>query len=144
MAMVSSVKGCHGCPLQQKFPNNSFVPTKQGSGLRLAILEAPGETEAIQLEPACGGAGRWLDSMYRKAGVSRESLTIANTICCRPPNNVYPTDSMARSYISKSEADAAVEQCYKNHLLPVLQSKPWNRIDVFGDKALRVAGGKNF
>jgi uracil-DNA glycosylase family 4 len=128
--------------MRQKFPNESFVPYKKGSGLRLAILEAPGENESIQLEPAVGGAGRVMDMLYRKAGISRDLLTISNTICCRPPGNVYPTDGMARSYISKSEAEAAVAQCYKNHLLPVLQSKPWTRIDLLGDKALRVVGGK--
>jgi uracil-DNA glycosylase family 4 len=142
MAQVKDIPGCSGCPMRQKFPNESFVPSKKGSSLRLAILEAPGADEAIALEPAVGGAGRVLDMLYRKAGISRDSISIANTLCCRPPNNVYPTDSLARNYISKQEAEAAVSQCYRNHLLPVLQSKPWTRIDLLGDKALRVVSGK--
>ena len=128
--------------MRMKFPEESFVPPKKGSGLRLAIAEAPGEIESQQLEPLVGGAGRVMDAMYRKAGISRESLTLANTLFCRPPNNVYPLESLARSYITKPEAEAAISQCYQHHLLPVLQSKPWTRIDLLVDKALRVVTNK--
>lgn len=140
---VSEVKGCSGCPMAQKFPDNNFVPLKPGKGLRLVVAEAPGEQEAIELEPLVGGSGRRFDALCRAAGVRRDDLTLVNTIQCRPPNNLYPTDAAARSYISASEAEASVTQCYRNHVKPVLESRPWQRVDLLGDKALFRLSGKH-
>lgn len=125
------------------FPDNNFVPAKLGTGLRLVVAEAPGEEESIQLEPLVGGSGRRFDALSRAAGISRSTLTITNTICCRPPDNIYPTDSEARNYISESEADSAVAQCYKNHLVPILHARPWQRVDILGDKALLRLTGRS-
>lgn len=127
--------------MASKFPNNAFVPLKSGTGLRLVVAEAPGEDESVQLEPLVGGSGRRFDALCRAAGVSRHELTLCNTISCRPPQNVYPSDSDARAYISQSEAKAAIAQCYRNHLEPVLKSRPWKRIDILGDKALQALSG---
>ena len=134
---VSEVGGCDGCPMRQKFPKqDNFVPAKLGTGLRLAVAEAPGEEESIQLEPLVGGSGRRFDALCRAAGISRSVLTLANTLSCRPPNNVYPTDTDGRSYISESDANLAVTQCFTNHLAPLLKARPWKRVDLLGDKAL--------
>lgn len=124
--------------MRHRFPDNPFVPPKFGTGLRLVVAEAPGELEAMEGEPLVGGSGKRFDALCRAAGISRDSLTIINTLACRPPLNVYPTDSAASSYISASEAEAAVSQCYRNHVLPVLHSRPWQRVDLLGDKALRT------
>lgn len=125
------------------FPQNNFVPAKAGTGLRLVVAEAPGQEENLQLEPLVGGSGRRFDALCRAAGVRRNDLTILNTIQCQPPGNVYPTDADALSYISKPDADAAVAQCYRNHVLPILQSKPWKRVDLLGEKALYRLSGKH-
>jgi len=126
--------------MRRLFPTNAFVPAKMGTAERLVIAEAPGETEAILLEPLVGGSGRTFDAVCHKAGISRDELTLTNCISCRPPENVYPTDAAARSYISEEDAQAATEQCWRNHLKPLVLSRPWKRIDLLGAKALeRVA-----
>lgn len=127
--------------MAQKFPDNTFVAPKLGTGLRLVVAEAPGEDESIQGEPLVGGSGRRFDALCRRAGVRRDELTLANTIQCRPPENNYPLSPDAKSYISKCEAEAAVAQCYKNHVTPLLESRPWRRIDILGGYALRSLCG---
>lgn len=138
---VSEVDSCKGCPLQKLFPSNNFVPMQKGSLNRLGIGEAPGESEQATGVPFCGGSGTWLKIMYEKAGIKKDDVNLINCIQCRPPNNIYPTDSEARSYISKAEAQVAVKQCWKNHVKPVLEEKKWARVDLFGAKALESATG---
>lgn len=135
--------GCSGCPLRQKYPDNPFVPVKEGTGLHLVIAEAPGELESVELEPLVGGSGRRFDALCRAASLHRPELTLTNTIQCRPPQNVYPTDSAARSYCSEGEAAAATDQCYSNYLKPLLHSRPWERLTLLGDKALHRLTGRS-
>lgn len=129
--------------MRQKFPTNTFVAPKLGTGSRLVIAEAPGAEEAERGEPLVGGAGRWFDSMARAAGLKREELTLANCIQCRPPDNIFPTDGEARSYISEDDAERAVSHCLHNHLNPLLTGRAWKRVDLLGDKPLRLVGGRD-
>lgn len=140
---VSEVKGCEGCPLRRIFPENTFVTPRKGSNLRLAIGEAPGATEAEQGKPFVGGSGRWLNVIYSKAGCKEAENSVINVIQCQPENNIFPTDSQARSYISDADAHAAVQHCIKNHVEPFLHSRPWKRVDTFGDKPLKFILGKS-
>jgi len=78
----------------------------------------------------------------QKAGIKRDGLNIINTINCRPPSNLYPTDAAARSYISDGDGKSVVGHCYKAHVEPLLRSKQWTRIDAVGEKALRTLTGK--
>lgn len=142
MTKVKDVKACENCPMRRLFPENNFVPPILGPSLRLTIAEAPGETESIEGKPLVGGSGKIFDNLCRKAAIPRDQLTIINTINCRPPNNIYPTDGAARKYCSESEGDQIVEHCYRAHVKPLLDSRPWERIDALGDKALRVLTGK--
>jgi uracil-DNA glycosylase family 4 len=132
--------------MQKLYPGNTFVVPKlpvPGKDLvRLVVGEAPGETEAERGEPLVGGSGKVFDRLCAAAGISRDALTITNCIQCRPPGNVFPTDAAARSYISKAEGEAAVKQCIRNHVLPLLESRMWQRVDILGDKALRLLGQK--
>lgn len=128
--------------MRKLFPDNAFVAPKPGTGKRLVIAEAPGETEAETGEPLTGGSGKWFDFMCRKAGISRDELTIINTIQCRPPNNVFPADPEARSYISESDGRAAVKHCIEHHVRPVLQQRAWSRVDLLGSTPLEYIGGK--
>lgn len=137
------------------YPQNTFVAPAINDGSRLAIGEAPGEVEQLLGEPLVGPSGAWLrgryddekgewrGGLYSKAGVRDAQVSRANTLQCRPPDNVYPTDPDARSYISLPEANLAVEHCWRAHLLPLLQSRDWTRLDLLGDKALRVVAGKD-
>lgn len=147
---------CSGCPMldvdywyeedRQKVhfigKENNFVPPKIVEGDRLAIGEAPGRTESQLGEPFVGGAGEVLNGLLAKAGVSRSKLSIVNTIQCRPPGNTFPDSSDARAYIAKSDADKAIKQCICNYVEPVIRSRAWKRIDILGDKALRLVAGR--
>ena len=138
--------------MRDLFPHNNFVPPRMG-GLRLAVAEAPGAEEAAAGEPLVGTAGKWLrgspgeggrriGGLYYKAGVRDEELTLVNCINCRPPENVFPTDPDARSYISVEAAERAVEHCLDAHVRPLLRARPWKRVDLLGEKALRFLTGK--
>lgn len=137
MKKVCEVDGCAGCPLRNLNPDNTFVEPKLGSNLRLGIGEAPGKEESEVGQPFVGGSGKWLKVLYAKAGGSKDETSFINVIQCRPPENVFPTDKDARFYISDSDAHAAVDQCVRNHVLPFLDSRPWKRIDTFGEKPLQ-------
>ena len=122
------------------FPDNTFVapklPHPDRDLVRLVIAEAPGKEEQEKGEPLVGGSGRIFDSLLRSARINRAGLTIINTIQCRPPDNVYPTSSDAKSYIAKQEGIRAINQCITYHVLPIIRSRNWNRIDLLGDRAL--------
>jgi uracil-DNA glycosylase family 4 len=133
--------------MRKLFPHNTFVspqlPNPARDLSRLMIAEAPGEEEALQGQPLVGGSGRVINSLLRSAGIPRDGLTISNCLSCRPPDNAFPTDKEARRYISKADADEAVAHCKRAHLDPLLQSRNWTRVDVVGDKALRIVAGKS-
>ena len=133
--------------MQRLFPDNRFVPPKMprnGKDLvRLVTAEAPGQEEQERGEPLVGGSGHVFDKLCKAAGIDRDGLTITNCLSCRPPSNIFPTDAAARSYISKADAETAVKQCIRNHVLPVLKSRAWNRIDMLGDKALYWLTGRH-
>jgi uracil-DNA glycosylase family 4 len=128
------------------FPDNTFVAPSYPTGrdlVRLVIAEAPGAEEAINGRPLVGGSGRIFDKLLSKVGINRDGLTIANCIQCQPPDNVFPTDAAARKYISKEEGVAAVAHCRRAHLGPLLDSRDWVRVDLLGDKPLRLVAGRN-
>jgi DNA polymerase len=54
------------------------------------VGEAPGEQEDRRGEPFVGPAGQLLDKMIEAMGWTRDSVYIANTTKCRPPNNRNP------------------------------------------------------
>lgn len=152
MRQVKDVEGCNGCPLQKLFPMNNFVaPFLVPNSTRLCVAEAPGELEAERGEPLVGTSGSWLfgkevdgkrsGGLYRAAGVDTATISKCNVLNCRPPDNVFPTDAAARAYISKEEGEAAVAQCLKNHVIPVLKDRKWKRIDIFGSKSLEALCG---
>jgi uracil-DNA glycosylase family 4 len=117
-------------------------------GNRLVIAEAPGEVESELGEPLVGPSGSWLrgrevdgkrtGGLYKAAGVDEATVSRCNVLNCRPPNNVFPTDPEARSYISLKEAQQAVDHCYHTHVVPILRSRDWKRIDILGGKALQT------
>lgn len=129
--------------MRRLFPENNFVKPREGTNLRLAIGEAPGAQEALEGKPFVGGSGRWLKVLYSKAGCKEEQNSVCNVINCRPPDNIFPTDSQARSCITEEDAYASVGHCFKNHVEPMLKKRPWTRIDAFGDKALKFVLGKS-
>lgn len=56
----------------------------------LFVGEAPGKNEDEQGLPFVGRAGKNLDDMLNKVGLSLEDVYIANILKCRPPENRDP------------------------------------------------------
>ena len=54
------------------------------------IGEAPGFHEDQQGIPFVGAAGKLLNELLEKAGISRNTVYISNVIKCRPPGNREP------------------------------------------------------
>lgn len=137
---VKDCSACDGCALRSLFPERNLVSPQMGPSLRLVVGEAAGADEELEGKPFVGSSGRMLDSFLRKAGVWRDQLTVANTLSCRPPDNKYPTDDAP--YCTPEEGERIVQHCYDHHLKPLLDSRPWERIDAIGGHALEVLTGK--
>jgi DNA polymerase len=56
----------------------------------LFVGEAPGRNEDLQGIPFCGAAGKNLDALLEKVGLSFEDIYVANILKCRPPENRDP------------------------------------------------------
>ena len=128
--------------LSKLFGDKTYIAPVWGSSNRLMVAEAGGETENATGLPLCGGSGKIMDSLLRKAGISRDTLSIINTIPCAPPLNLYPTDTAARVYCTTAEAQEAIAYSYEHYVEPVLKARPWTRIDAIGEKSLRLLTGK--
>ena len=61
------------------------------------IGEAPGANEDETGRPFCGKAGKILDELLSKAGISREDIYISNILKCRPPRNRNPNQEEIKS-----------------------------------------------
>jgi len=133
--------------MRELFPENTFVAPLIVPGNRICIAEAPGAVEAERGEPLVGPSGSWLrgregengkrsGGLYRAAGVDESTVSRCNIIQCRPLNNNFPTSPDARSYISREDADASVRHCLNAHVIPIIRSRDWKRIDILGNEAL--------
>ena len=129
---VCEIAACAGCPLRKKNPDAIFVPPRVGSNLRLEIGDYPGRVAAELGHPLGGGSGGWLTSMYSKAGLEEKENSVLNVIQCKQPEEEFP----------KNEHEA-IEHCRKAHVEPFLASKPWTRVDVFGEYPLKYILQKN-
>jgi DNA polymerase len=56
----------------------------------MLIGEGPGWHEDQQGRPFVGNAGKFLNELLGRAGVSREQVFITNVVKCRPPGNRDP------------------------------------------------------
>jgi DNA polymerase len=64
----------------------------------LFVGEAPGKNEDEQGIPFCGAAGKNLDKLLKKIGLSNEDIYIANILKCRPPQNRDPTPEEIKAH----------------------------------------------
>lgn len=80
---------CRRCPLSET--RTSIVFGVGDEDARVMIIgEAPGRTEDQRGEPFVGAAGRFLDELLVRAGLTRSQVYIANVLKCRPPANRDP------------------------------------------------------
>jgi DNA polymerase len=56
------------------------------------VGEAPGRDEDVEGRPFVGRAGRFLNDMLSRAGLTREQVFATNSVKCRPPSNRAPRD----------------------------------------------------
>jgi uracil-DNA glycosylase family 4 len=70
----------------------------------MIVGEAPGFNEDRQGEPFVGAAGKLLDTLLARIGLSRADVYITNVLKCRPPQNRDPMPNEAEScspYLSR-------------------------------------------
>jgi len=139
--LIAKGLGCRGCPLQHI--GIGFVPPLIKPGPWLVVGEAPGETEAQQGIAFSGSSGRWLQNMAKLAGIDWQRVSLANTICCRPPDNSYPTDPKSRHYISAADAVEATEHCKRTYLDPAVRLAANKKIFAVGGQSLRALTGRS-
>lgn len=64
----------------------------------LFVGEAPGRNEDLEGVPFVGRAGKNLDNLLSKVGLSLEEIYIANILKCRPPENRDPFPEEIRAH----------------------------------------------
>jgi DNA polymerase len=92
LALATRIAGCTACPELAATRTNTVVGAMPAGGARVMLVgEAPGATEDETGMPFVGKAGRLLDEMLAEAGLSRDTVAVANVLKCRPPGNRKPT-----------------------------------------------------
>lgn len=110
---------CRQCDLY-KTRTNPVVGFGNYDADILFIGEAPGEAEDKAALPFIGPAGHVLDKLLAYIGLKREDVYICNTVKCRPPDNMDPTEEQKKecsSYLTRQiEAiKPKVIVCLGNH-----------------------------
>src|SRR4028119_711947 len=87
--LAVEIKTCPKCRLAET--RTHAVP---GEGSHRASImfvgEGPGENEDRTGRPFVGQAGKFLNGLLQKAGITRDEVFITNIVKCRPPNNRVP------------------------------------------------------
>ncbi|MEK6924989.1 MAG: uracil-DNA glycosylase [Nanoarchaeota archaeon] len=68
------------------------------NALIMFIGESPGRNEDEQGFPFVGAAGKNLDKLLEKVGLSMNDVYIANILKCRPPENRAPSNDEIRAH----------------------------------------------
>lgn len=130
--MNAKPNGCKGCPL---FTLGQGFALSDGAGTSgvLVVAEALGEDEAREGRPLVGRAGQTWDRMVSRTidpvlgPLSRQHFRLANTISCRPPDNVL---------VGAPYEQAATAHC-RQHLEGVIKSFKPKAILTLGNVPLR-------
>ncbi len=85
----TEIKACQKCGLWQS-RNNTVAGEGNSDAAVIFIGEAPGYWEDLQGRPFVGAAGKLLDEMLLRVGLSRGEVYIGNILKCRPPDNRDP------------------------------------------------------
>lgn len=81
--------GCTRCDLAAS--RNKIVHWRGDPNARLAIIgEGPGAHEDEQGLPFVGSAGRLVDELLKRAGLTPSDVFIVNMVGCRPPGKRWP------------------------------------------------------
>ncbi|MCK4313409.1 uracil-DNA glycosylase [Candidatus Bathyarchaeota archaeon] len=88
-SISTEIIACCKCELYRtrKYP----VPGEGSPNSQIMFIgEAPGYWEDTKGKPFVGAAGKLLDTLLAEAGLSRQTVFIANILKCRPPKNREP------------------------------------------------------
>lgn len=88
-ALSERAQICERCGLWES-RTNAVVGSGSLDAEVVLVGEAPGRTEDELGLPFVGRAGKVLDEILGKAGLSRDDVFIMNLVKCRPPNNRRP------------------------------------------------------
>lgn len=87
--VATEVSSCELCELHHS--RKKAVPGEgPGNSEIMFIGEGPGFHENEQGRPFVGAAGKFLEELLIKIGLSREEVFITNVVKCRPPGNRDP------------------------------------------------------
>ncbi len=87
--LAQRVSRCELCDLYRT--RKHAVPGEGPADTEIIFIgEGPGFYENEQGRPFVGAAGKFLDELLAKAGVSRATVYITNVVKCRPPGNRDP------------------------------------------------------
>ncbi|WP_238613348.1 uracil-DNA glycosylase [Candidatus Oscillochloris fontis] len=87
--IAQEVRTCTLCGLASG--RTRAVPGEGPADARIMLIgEGPGFHEDRQGRPFVGPSGKFLDDLLALAGLSRETVFIANVVKCRPPQNRDP------------------------------------------------------
>ncbi len=87
--IAGQVAACKSCQLS--FARKNAVPGEGPANAEIMLIgEGPGFYENEEGRPFVGSAGKYLDELLERAGVSRKEVFITNVVKCRPPGNRDP------------------------------------------------------
>ncbi|HEV2107082.1 MAG TPA: uracil-DNA glycosylase [Thermomicrobiales bacterium] len=87
--IAEQVRGCPKCELSRTRTN--AVPGEGDPRAEVMLIgEGPGFYEDREGRPFVGNAGKFLNELLAKAGLTREEVFITNVVKCRPPGNRDP------------------------------------------------------
>ena len=87
--LEAKIRMCRKCPLSRLRTN--AVPGEGPVPCQIVFVgEAPGAEEDAQGRPFVGRAGKYMDEVLGRLGLSRKDIFITNVLKCRPPENRDP------------------------------------------------------
>ena len=87
--IMTEVNECRKCNLWKT--RRKPVPGDGDVNASIVFIgEAPGYWEDARGKPFVGAAGKLLDNVFEKVGISRSKVYITNVVKCRPPGNRDP------------------------------------------------------
>ncbi|MCK4582736.1 uracil-DNA glycosylase [Candidatus Bathyarchaeota archaeon] len=95
-ALRDRAQSCTRCDLWES-RTNAVVGSGSLDAEIVLVGEAPGRTEDESGLPFVGRAGKLLDDILGKAGLSRDDVFVMNVVKCRPPDNRRPKKVEMRS-----------------------------------------------
>lgn len=88
-SFYNEILNCTNCPLYKS--RKQVVTGEGGYSLPIVLIgEAPGRVEDELGRPFSGRAGKMLDFVMKRVGLTREDIFIINAVKCRPPMNRKP------------------------------------------------------